>query len=134
MKKQVRMLTGLFIAIVVLVIPGIVAQPILRPVCTEEQVGSSVLLAVIPSIPTFWAINLAVIGVRSVAASMLNNANPARICRPIVAVSSPESSSALHACSGLGFPTLLHWVRPLARFDLDLPPSEPCGVKRSPPR
>lgn len=71
-KKRPRIPVGLLISIVVLLILGAIAGPIIRSLATPEQLANNVLLEAVPFILIFVAIVLAFIALIVLVASMLN--------------------------------------------------------------
>jgi hypothetical protein len=71
-KKRPRIPVGLLISIVVLLILGAIAGPIIRSLATPEQLANNVLLEAVPFILIFVAIVLTFIALIVVVASMLN--------------------------------------------------------------
>lgn len=78
-KPRLRIPVGLFIAIVVTLILGLVAGPIINALTTEKQRATNVLLSAIPFILIFVAILLAFISLIYMSASLLNDNISARI-------------------------------------------------------
>lgn len=74
---------GILISIVVTLIIGLAAQPIISANATEQQLARNVLLSAIPFIFIFVAIILAFMALIWAAASMLNRNIPERIYRPV---------------------------------------------------
>lgn len=74
---------GILISIVVTLIIGLVARPIISANATEQQLARNVLLSAIPFIFIFVAIILAFMALIWAAASMLNRNIPERIYRPV---------------------------------------------------
>lgn len=85
-KIRPRLPVGLFIAIVVTLILGLVASPVIKALTTEKQRATNVLLSAIPFILIFVAILLAFISLINMTASVLNNNISARIYRAIETV------------------------------------------------
>lgn len=73
----------LIIAVVVLLILGAVAGPVIRSLATPEQIRDNVLLSAIPFILIFAAIVLAFIAVIAFVASLLNHNVPGSVYRSI---------------------------------------------------
>ena len=73
----------LLIAVVVLLILGLVAGPVIRSSVTEQQLATNVLLSAIPFILIFVAIILTFIGLIIVATRILNHNISASIHRPL---------------------------------------------------
>jgi hypothetical protein len=71
-KKRPRIPVGLLISIVVLLILGAIAGPIIQSLATPEQLANNVLLGAVPFILIFVAIVLAFITLIVLVASMLN--------------------------------------------------------------
>jgi hypothetical protein len=78
-KPRLRIPVGLFIAIVVTLILGLVAGPIIKALTTEKQRATNVLLSAIPFILIFVAILLAFISLIYMSASVLNDNISARV-------------------------------------------------------
>lgn len=85
-KIRPRLPVGLFIAIVVTLILGLVASPVIKALTTEKQRATNVLLSAIPFILIFVAILLAFISLINMTASVLNNNISPRIYRAIEAI------------------------------------------------
>jgi hypothetical protein len=79
MKRRLRIPVGLFIAIVVTLILGLVASPVIQALTTEKQRVSNVLLSALPFILIFVAILLAFISLINMSSSVLNDHIPLRI-------------------------------------------------------
>jgi lysylphosphatidylglycerol synthetase-like protein (DUF2156 family) len=73
----------LIITVVVLLILGAVAGPVIRSLATPEQIRDNVLLSAIPFILIFAAIVLAFIAVIAFVASLLNHNVPGSVYRAI---------------------------------------------------
>jgi hypothetical protein len=71
-KSRFRLPVGLFIAIVVTLVLGLVASPVIKALTTEKQRATNVLLSAIPFILIFVAILLAFISLINMSASLLN--------------------------------------------------------------
>jgi hypothetical protein len=71
-KRRLRIPVGLFIAIVVTFILGLVASPAIKALTTEKQRATNVLLSAIPFILIFVAILLVYISLINMSASVLN--------------------------------------------------------------
>lgn len=82
-KSRLRIPVGLFIAIAVTFILGLVATPAIKALTTEEQRSTNVLLSAIPFILIFVAILLTFISLINMSASVLNDNIPAKIHRII---------------------------------------------------
>ena len=82
-KRRFRVPVGLFIAIVVTLILGLVASPVIKTLTTEKQRTTNVLLSAIPFILIFVAILLAFISLINMSASVLNDNISVRIYRGI---------------------------------------------------
>jgi hypothetical protein len=78
-----RVPIGLPISIVVTLIIGLAADPVIDSSFTEEQLGRNVLLAAIPFVFIFVAIILAFVTLVWLAATALSHNIPERIYRPI---------------------------------------------------
>jgi len=85
-KHRLRIPVGLFIAIVVTLILGLVASPVINSLTTEKQRATNVLLSAIPFILIFVAILLAFISLIKMSASLLNDNISPRIYRVIETV------------------------------------------------
>jgi hypothetical protein len=72
-KSRLRLPVGLFIAIVVTLVLGLVASPVIKALTTEKQRATNVLLSAIPFLLIFVAILLAFISLISMSASVLND-------------------------------------------------------------
>jgi hypothetical protein len=72
-KGRLRLPVGIFIAIVVTLMLGLVAGPVIKASTTEEQRATNVLLSAIPFILIFVAILLTFISLISMSASVLND-------------------------------------------------------------
>jgi hypothetical protein len=72
-KSRLRIPVGLLIAIVVILILGLIARPIITSLTTEKQRATNVLLSAIPFILIFIAILLAFISLINMSASVLND-------------------------------------------------------------
>lgn len=73
----------LLIAVVVLLILGLAAGPVIRSSVTEQQLATNVLLSAIPFILVFVAIILTFISLIIIASRVLNHNISASIHRPI---------------------------------------------------
>ena len=82
-KSRLRIPVGLFIAIVVTLILGLVASPVIKALTTDKQRATNVLLSAIPFILIFVAILLAFISMINMSASVLNDNISPRIYRAI---------------------------------------------------
>ncbi|HEX7620187.1 MAG TPA: hypothetical protein VF359_03195 [Anaerolineales bacterium] len=71
-KSRLRLPVGLFIAIVVTLVLGLVASPVIKALTTEKQRATNVLLSAIPFILIFVAILLAFISIINMSASLLS--------------------------------------------------------------
>jgi uncharacterized membrane protein (DUF485 family) len=78
-KGRLRLPIGLFIAIAVTLVLGLVAGPAIQALTTEKQRATNVLLSAIPFILIFVAILLAFISLINMSASVLNNSISSRI-------------------------------------------------------
>jgi hypothetical protein len=78
-KSRLRLPVGLFIAIAVTLVLGLIARPIITTMTTEEQRATNVLLSAIPFILIFVAILLAFISLINMSASVLNDNISSRI-------------------------------------------------------
>ena len=87
MKKiRLRIPIGLFIAIAVTLVLGLVAGPIITSQTTEKQRATNVLLSAIPFILIFVSILLAFISLIKMSADVLNDNISPRIHRAIETV------------------------------------------------
>ena len=82
-KIHPRVPIGLPISVVVLLILGAIANPVLSSVVSEEQFTTNVLLSAIPFVLIFVAIVLSFISLTWLLASVLNHHISERIYRPI---------------------------------------------------
>jgi hypothetical protein len=82
-KRRLRIPVGLFIAIVVILVLGLIAGPLINALTTEKQRATNVLLSAIPFILIFISILLAFISLISMSASVLNDNISPRIYRII---------------------------------------------------
>jgi Na+-driven multidrug efflux pump len=82
-KFRPRVPKGLLIAIAILLILGLISNPIIRSLATPEQLAQNVLLNAIPFILIFAAIILAFIAVISLVADALNNKISQRLYKVI---------------------------------------------------
>lgn len=78
-KGRLRLPIGLFIAIAVTLVLGLVAGPTIKALTTEKQRATNVLLSAIPFILIFVAILLAFISLINMSASVLNDNISSRI-------------------------------------------------------
>jgi hypothetical protein len=85
-KRRLRIPVGLFIAIAVTLILGVVAKPVILSLTTEKQRDTNVLLSALPFIFIFVSILLAFISLINMSASVLNDNISARIYRAIEGV------------------------------------------------
>jgi hypothetical protein len=85
-KSRLRIPVGLFIAIVVTLVLGLVASPVIKALTTEKQRATNVLLSAIPFILIFVAILLAFISLINMSASVLNDNISPHIYRAIEGV------------------------------------------------
>jgi lysylphosphatidylglycerol synthetase-like protein (DUF2156 family) len=83
MKIRLRLPVGLFIAIALTLILGLVARPVITALTTEKQRATNVLLSAIPFILIFVSILLAFISLIRMSASVLNDNISPRIYRAI---------------------------------------------------
>jgi hypothetical protein len=84
MKKiRPRVPIGLPIAIVVLLILGAIAGPVIRSLFTEQQLSTNVILSAIPFVLIFAAIVLTFITLVAFVASLLNHNISPEVHRPI---------------------------------------------------
>lgn len=72
-KSRLRLPVGLFIAIVVTFVLGLVANPIIKALTTVKQRNTNVLLSALPFILIFVAILLVFIALINMSASVLND-------------------------------------------------------------
>jgi len=80
-KSRFRLPIGLFIAIVVTFVLGLVASPVIHSLTTPKQRATNVLLSAIPFILIFVAILLVFISLIRMSASVLNDHISPRIFR-----------------------------------------------------
>jgi hypothetical protein len=85
-KSRFRLPVGLFIAIAVTLILGLVAKPAITALTTEKQRATNVLLSAIPFILIFVSILLVFISFINMSASVLNDNISPRIHRAIETV------------------------------------------------
>jgi hypothetical protein len=78
-KGRLRLPIGLFIAIAVTLVLGLIAGPAIKALTTEKQRATNVLLSAIPFILIFVAILLAFISLINMSASVLNDNISSRI-------------------------------------------------------
>jgi Na+-translocating ferredoxin:NAD+ oxidoreductase RnfE subunit len=83
MAKKLPVPVALPISVVVLLILGLIAGPIIKSTASEEQLATNVLLSAIPFILIFAAIILAFISLIVLASNLLSHKIPERIYRPI---------------------------------------------------
>ena len=84
MKKiRPRVPIGLPIAVVVLLILGAMAGPVIRSIFTEQQLSTNVILSAIPFVLIFAAIVLSFITLVAFVASLLNHNISKEVYRPI---------------------------------------------------
>lgn len=82
-KRRFPVPIGLPISVVVLLILGAVANPIISSIFTEKQLSTNVILSAIPFVCIFAAIVLAFITLVAFVASLLNHNIPPEVYRPI---------------------------------------------------
>ena len=82
-KSRLRLPVGLFIAIIVTLVLGLAAGPVIKTLSTEEQRATNVLLSAIPFLLIFVAILLAFISLIRMSASVLNDNISPRVYRTI---------------------------------------------------
>jgi hypothetical protein len=82
-KRRLRIPVGLFIAIAVTLILGLVAKPAITALTTDKQRATNVLLSAIPFILIFVSILLAFISLINMSASVLNGYISVRVFRAI---------------------------------------------------
>jgi len=85
-KRRFRLPVGLFIAIAVTLILGLVASPLINSLTTPKQRATNVLLSAIPFILIFVAILLFFISLIRMSASILNDNISPRIFRVVETV------------------------------------------------
>ncbi len=85
-KIRPRVPIALPISVVVLLILGFFAGPVIKSTMSEEQLATNVLLSAIPFILIFVAIVLTFITIIVLVASVLSNNIPERIYRPLETV------------------------------------------------
>lgn len=81
MTKKLSVPAGLPISIVLLLILGLMAGPIIESVASEEQLNTNVLLSAIPFVLIFVAILLAFITLIALASKLLSHNVPVRTYR-----------------------------------------------------
>lgn len=82
-KRRLRLPVGLFIAIAVTLILGLVAKPVITSLTTEKQRATNVLLSAIPFILIFVSILLVFISLINMSSSLLNDRISERMYRTI---------------------------------------------------
>jgi hypothetical protein len=82
-KRRLRLPVGLFIAIAVTLILGLVAKPVITSLTTEKQRATNVLLSALPFILIFVSILLVFISLINMSASVLNDYISERMYRII---------------------------------------------------
>lgn len=82
-KRRLRIPVGLFIAIIITLVLGLVATPVITALTTEEQRSTNVLLSALPFILIFVSILLTFISLINMSASVLNDHISPRIHRAI---------------------------------------------------
>lgn len=82
-KRRPHVPIGLPISVVVLLILGAVANPIINALFTRQQLTTNVILSAIPFVCIFAAIVLAFITLVAFVASLLNHNIPPQVYRPI---------------------------------------------------
>ena len=85
-KRRFRIPVGLFIAIAVTLILGLVASPLISSLTTPKQRATNVLLSAIPFILIFVAILLTFISLIKMSANLLNDNISPRIFRIVETV------------------------------------------------
>lgn len=85
-KRRLRLPVGLFIAIAVTLILGLVAKPVITSLTTEKQRATNVLLSALPFILIFVSILLVFISLINMSASVLNDYISERMYRIIETV------------------------------------------------
>ena len=85
-KRRLRLPVGLFIAIAVTLILGLVAKPVITSLTTEKQRATNVLLSALPFILIFVSILLVFISLIKMSASVLNDHISERMYRIIETV------------------------------------------------
>jgi hypothetical protein len=85
-KRRLRIPVGLFIAVIVTLILGLVARPAITALTTEKQRATNVLLSAIPFILNFSSILLVYISLISMSASVLNDNISPRVYRIVETV------------------------------------------------
>lgn len=83
MAKKLPVPIALPISVVVLLILGLIAGPIIESTATEEQMATNILLSAIPFILIFAAIILTFITLIILVSNLLSGKIPERIYRPI---------------------------------------------------
>ncbi len=82
-KRRLRVPLGLPIAVVVLVILGAVANPVISSIFSEKQISTNVIISAIPFVCFFAAIVLSFITLVAFVANLLNHNIPPEVYRPI---------------------------------------------------
>jgi hypothetical protein len=82
-KRRFPVPVGLPISVVVLLILGAVANPIISRLVSEQQLATNVLISAIPFVCIFAAIVLAFITLVAFMANLLNHNIPREVHRPI---------------------------------------------------
>jgi hypothetical protein len=82
-KRRLRIPVGLFVAIVVTFVLGLVSKPLILRLTTEKQRATNVLLSAIPFILIFVAILLVYIALINMSGSLLNENISPRIYHAI---------------------------------------------------
>src|SRR5262245_27536095 len=82
-KRRLHVPIGLPIAVIVLLILGAVANPIIGSIFTKQQLSTNVILSAIPFVCIFAAIVLAFITLVAFVAGLLNHNIPPEVYRPI---------------------------------------------------
>jgi hypothetical protein len=85
-KSRLRIPVKLVIAIVIVFILGLVANPIVKATTTPEQLATNVILAAIPFILIFVSIILTFILIINIVASVLNNHIDAKLYKTIESI------------------------------------------------
>lgn len=82
-KRRLHVPIGLPISVVVLLILGAVANPVINSIFTEQQLSTNVILSAIPFVCIFAAIVLTFITLVAFVAGLLNHNIPREVYRPI---------------------------------------------------
>jgi hypothetical protein len=108
LKSRLRVAKGLPISVVILLILGAIAGPLIRATATQEQLNTNVFLVAIPFILIFVAIILAFITVIALVASILNNSIASRTYRIVESI---IIGGIVFGIVGLFQPWVFAWYR-----------------------